>query len=95
MYNCLTDDWNAVAPSVLQQVSSSLQAPVQQQTIRVYLSAPDGMQQEVDLLKQVNVHPWGTHSPYGIAMDRLRGWASGMRLPSFLCYFAFERVSVK
>lgn len=60
MYNYLTDDWNAVAPSVLQQVSSSLQAPVQQQTIRVYLSAPDGMQQEVDLLKQVNVHPWGT-----------------------------------
>ena len=53
----LTDDWNAVAPSVLQQVSSSLQAPVQQQTIRVYLSAPDGMRQEVDLLKQVNVHP--------------------------------------
>ena len=47
------DDWNAVVPSVLQLVSSSLQAPVQQQTIRVYVSAPSSMQREVDLLKQV------------------------------------------
>lgn len=53
--NISRDDWNAVAPSVLQQVSSSLQAPVQQQTIRVYLSAPDGMRQEVDLLKQLYI----------------------------------------
>lgn len=43
-----------MAPSVLQLVSSSLQAPVQQQTIRVYMSAPNGMQQEVELFKEVN-----------------------------------------
>lgn len=42
-----------MVPSVLQLVSSSLQAPVQQQTIRVYVSAPSSMQREVDLLKQV------------------------------------------
>ena len=48
-----SEDWNAVVPSVLQLVSSSFQAPVQQQTIRVYVSAPSSMQREVDLLKQV------------------------------------------
>lgn len=44
-----------MVPSVLQLVSSSLQAPVQQQAIRVYVSAPYSMQREVDLLKQVIV----------------------------------------
>lgn len=58
VYHChffkkCSDDWNAVAPSVLQLVSSSLQAPVQQQTFRVYMSAPNGMRQEVELFKQV------------------------------------------
>lgn len=36
-------------------MSSSLQAPVQQSVIQVYLSAPKGMQKDVDLFKQVKL----------------------------------------
>lgn len=53
--NISRDDWNAVVPSVLQLASLSLQAPVQQQTIKMYISAPSGMQQEVDLFKQLYI----------------------------------------
>ncbi|KAK2561442.1 Nephrocystin-3 [Acropora cervicornis] len=53
--NISRDDWNAVAPSVRQLMSSSLQAPIQQSVIRVYLSAPRGMQKDVDLFKQLHV----------------------------------------
>lgn len=53
--NISRDDWNAVAPSVRQLMSSSLQAPMQQSVIRVYLSAPKGMQKDVDLFKQLHV----------------------------------------
>ena len=49
----ISDDWNAVAPSVHQLMSSSLQAPVQEPVIRVYLSAPNGMRKDVELFKQV------------------------------------------
>ncbi|XP_068751534.1 nephrocystin-3-like [Montipora capricornis] len=53
--NISRDDWNAVAPSVHQLMSSSLQAPVQEPVIRVYLSAPNGMRKDVELFKQLYI----------------------------------------
>ncbi|XP_032233897.2 nephrocystin-3 isoform X2 [Nematostella vectensis] len=49
--NISRDDWNAAMPSIL-TLSNSYQPPVQSPVLRIYVSAPSTMMEEVNMLKK-------------------------------------------
>lgn len=47
---CVVDDWNA---ALLQPSSANMQKPLESPVIRIYMSAPKEMENEIKIFKEV------------------------------------------